>query len=65
MPGITGVALVKIVREVRPDIPVILNTGFSEDINAEAAAKMGIYYLEKPVRAESLIQAVGELLRST
>ncbi|MCP4043824.1 MAG: hypothetical protein GY731_18015, partial [Gammaproteobacteria bacterium] len=42
-----------------------LNTGFSEDIDAEDADMMGIHYLEKPVRAESLIKAVGELLRST
>ncbi len=65
MPGITGKVLVKNLREVRPDIPVILNTGFSEDIDAEAAARMGIRYLEKPVRVQSLIQAVGELLRPT
>ncbi len=65
MPGITGTVLVKGLREVRPDIPVVLNTGFSEDIDAEAAARMGIRYLEKPVGAESLIQVVGELLRPT
>ncbi|MCP4044121.1 MAG: response regulator, partial [Gammaproteobacteria bacterium] len=28
MPGITGKVLVKNLREVRPDIPIILNTGF-------------------------------------
>ncbi len=63
MPGITGVALVKAICKVRPDIPVILNTGFSEDIDAELAARMGIRYLEKPVRAKRLIQVAGELLR--
>ncbi|MCP4042497.1 MAG: response regulator, partial [Gammaproteobacteria bacterium] len=63
MPGITGKVLVKGLREIRPDIPVILNTGFSEDIDEGSAAEMGIRYLEKPVRAKSLIQAVGELLR--
>ncbi|MCP4042829.1 MAG: PAS domain S-box protein [Gammaproteobacteria bacterium] len=65
MPEITGKVLVKNLREVRPDIQVILSTGFSEDIDSEAATKMGIRYLEKPVRAEKLIHAVGELLRPT
>ncbi len=65
MPGITGAMLVKGLREVRPDIPVILNTGFSEDVDAKAAARMSIRYMEKPVRARSLIQAVEELLRPT
>ncbi len=63
MPGITGAMLVKGLREVRGDLPVILNTGFSEEIDAIAAAKMGVRYLEKPVRAESLIRAVRDLLR--
>ncbi|MCP4044133.1 MAG: response regulator, partial [Gammaproteobacteria bacterium] len=65
MPGITGTVLVKNLREIRPDIPIILNTGFSEDIDSEGAAKLGIRYLEKPIRTKSLIHAVGELLRPT
>ncbi len=58
--SITGVSLVNGLRE----IPVILNNGFSDDINAEAAARMGIRYLEKPVRTENLLRVVGELLHS-
>ncbi|MCP4044004.1 MAG: response regulator [Gammaproteobacteria bacterium] len=64
MPGITGKILVKGLREIRPALPVILCTGFSEDIDTEDGDRRGIRYLEKPVRAKSLIQAVGELLRS-
>ncbi|MCP4041151.1 MAG: PAS domain S-box protein [Gammaproteobacteria bacterium] len=63
MAGVTGVELVKALRRFRTDIPVILNTGFSEDIDAEGAARMGIHYLEKPVRAKSMIRAVGKMLR--
>ncbi len=65
MPGITGVELVKSMRNVRPDIPVILNTGFSDDIDAKAASDMNIRYLEKPVIAKILLQTVDELLRPT
>ncbi len=63
--GITGTALVKNLRKVSPALPVILCTGSSEDIDAENADRMGVHYLAKPVRVESLIQAVGELLRPT
>ncbi len=65
MPGISGAVLVKNLREVRNNIPVILNTGFSEDIDLETADKLGIRYLEKPVRVKNLIQAVRELLAPT
>ncbi|MCP4041897.1 MAG: response regulator, partial [Gammaproteobacteria bacterium] len=54
MPGITGKVLIQNLREIRPALPVILCTGFSEDIDAAVAARMDIRYLEKPVRAESL-----------
>ncbi len=42
--GVT-VALVDAFRKIRPDIPVILNTGISQEIDAEAADRMGIRYL--------------------
>jgi len=65
MPGITGVELVKTAREISPDMPIILNTGFSDAINPETAAKLGISYLEKPVSAKSLLQTIDELLITT
>ncbi|MCP4128665.1 MAG: response regulator, partial [Gammaproteobacteria bacterium] len=64
MPGMTGVALVNAIREIRPNMPSILNTGFSDDIDAETATGMGIGYLEKPVMANSLLQKIDELIRS-
>lgn len=62
MPGMTGVDLIKSVREICPNMPAILNTGFSNDIDAEIAAEMDVSYLEKPVQATSLFLAVDELL---
>ena len=64
MPGITGIELVRILREIRPGIPIILNTGFSSSVDAEIAAGMGIAYLEKPVTSGRLLRTVEELLRS-
>ncbi|MCP4288726.1 MAG: response regulator, partial [Gammaproteobacteria bacterium] len=64
MPGMTGIEVVNAVRQIRPDMPVILDTGFSDDIDAEAAAKMDIHFLEKPVSTHKLLQMVEGLLRS-
>ncbi len=63
MPELTGVELVRAMRRVRPDMPAILNSGFSDQIDADGAAGMSVCYLGKPVNMESLIQAVGGLLR--
>ncbi|MCP4048614.1 MAG: response regulator [Gammaproteobacteria bacterium] len=65
MPGLTGIELVKTLRKLRPDLPVILNTGFSDDVDSETAKKLGIRYLGKPVSANSLTRAIEELLRPT
>ena len=42
MPHMTGVDLAKEMLRIRPDIPVILCTGFSERITEEKAREMGI-----------------------
>jgi len=65
MPILTGVELVKALRKIRADIPVILNTGFNDYVDSQSASKMGILYLDKPVRVDSLIEMVGKLLRPT
>ncbi len=62
MPEMTGGELIKAARQLRPDMPAILNTGFSDHIDADSATKMHVRYLEKPVNIESLIRTVGELL---
>ncbi|MBW1796685.1 MAG: response regulator, partial [Deltaproteobacteria bacterium] len=42
MPNMTGVELAKELMRIRPDIPIILITGFSEIVPPEKAKKMGI-----------------------
>lgn len=64
MPGLTGVELIKQFREIRPDFPAILCTGYSEDISAEDAEKMNICYLNKPVNSKQFLQSITELLAS-
>ena len=63
MPHMTGALLARELLKVRPDIPIILTTGYSEMINDEAAKKIGIReYLMKPVSVNSLAAAVKKHL---
>ncbi len=63
MPGMTGKQLAEEILKNRPDLPVILCTGFSEHINEEKARNLGIKkFLNKPVSPRELAAAVREVL---
>ena len=65
MPKMTGDALVKNIREIRSDIPVILCTGYSEKFTENQAEQMGINkYALKPFSGDELALAVREVLDS-
>jgi PAS domain S-box-containing protein len=50
MPKMTGDKLVREILTIRPDIPIILCTGFSEKIDEKIAKEMGAAgYIEKPI----------------
>ena len=63
MPHLTGVDLIAKIREVRPDIPVILMTGYSETVGPERAAELGVGgFLMKPVTSGELGEAIARVL---
>jgi PAS domain S-box-containing protein len=63
MPGLTGDRLAKAILEVRPEMPIILCTGFSRLINEERARSLGIRcFLMKPLTLPQLAKAVREAL---
>ena len=63
MPYMTGTELAQKLIEIKPDIPIILCTGYSELVHKEKAYAMGIAgYLEKPVIMEDLIRVVRKVL---
>ncbi len=63
MPHITGDILILYAKEIQPDIPIILCTGFSEKIDEAAAKKIGACkYIEKPLSMEKLAIAVRKAL---
>ena len=62
MPNLTGEALARKLLEIRPDIPIILCTGFSHTMTQEKAKALGIRsFLLKPL----LIKDLGRVLRET
>ncbi len=63
MPGMTGDLLAKDVLKIRPGMPVILCTGYSEKISDAKAFKMGVRrFLQKPLGINKLLQIVREVL---
>jgi CheY-like chemotaxis protein len=66
MPQMTGDRLARHVWDIRPDIPVILCTGYNEMISEDKASAMGIRkFLLKPVDKEELAVAIRNALDST
>ena len=56
MPSMDGMTLLSLVRQRRPDLPVILVTGVGDIPMAVRAMKMGASdFLEKPLRREELL----------
>ncbi|HQG31471.1 MAG TPA: PAS domain S-box protein [Deltaproteobacteria bacterium] len=65
MPRMTGAQLAGEVMRVRPDIPVILCTGFSEVITEQEAKDMGIRELiMKPATTKDLGEALHRVLKA-
>ena len=63
MPDMTGIQLTKEVRRIRPDIPIILCTGFSEQIDEQKAKSMGIDALAmKPIAKEQMSKIIRKVL---
>jgi signal transduction histidine kinase/CheY-like chemotaxis protein len=63
MPKLTGDQLALKLMDIRPDIPVILCTGFNETINEEKALSMGIdRYIMKPIVKDELARTIRSVL---
>ena len=63
MPRLTGAALARKMLDMRPDLPIILCTGYSESLDEIQAQRLGIrHYLTKPIDVMVFVNAVNELL---
>jgi two-component system, cell cycle sensor histidine kinase and response regulator CckA len=63
MPHMTGKDLAKEIMGIRSDIPIILCTGFSEQIDEQKAMAMGIRaYVMKPIEMAEIARTIREVL---
>ncbi len=66
MPLLTGESLARELLRIRPDLPIILCTGFSHTMSAEKAKALGIQaYLMKPLAIRDLAPIVRHVLDKT
>jgi len=63
MPRMDGLALIRQVRRVRADLPVIIITGFSSESSAIEAVNLGVTgYLQKPFLVPEVLEAARKAL---
>lgn len=59
MPGLTGGEVIRRILDVRPELPIILATGYAAGIKADSARQIGACeLLQKPFALEALAAAV-------
>lgn len=63
MPELTGAELARELLALRPDLPIIIMTGYSDEINEESATRLGIRgFMTKPLASNTLIEMILNLL---
>ncbi|MDA3897914.1 MAG: response regulator [Desulfobacteraceae bacterium] len=63
MPGLTGVDLSKEILKIRPDMPIIICTGYSSVISEENFLTIGIKkYLKKPISTKRLAMSIRQVI---
>lgn len=62
MPEMTGVEFAEQVHQIRPEIPIVLCSGYSTNINEKNAPNLNVTYLGKPVCKNLLAATLDTLL---
>lgn len=63
MPGMDGLTLIRQVKRMRSDLPVIIITGYSTESSAIEAVNLGVAgYLTKPFRVPQVLAAAAKAL---
>ena len=66
MPGLTGVEITQSILELRPELPVLLITGYSEKISAENAESFGLSgFFPKPINEDLFLDKINHLVCSS
>ena len=63
MPGMDGYEAGKKIKEIKPDVPVIIQTAYVLDESEQKALKMGMDgYISKPIRLNALMELLEGFL---
>jgi PAS domain S-box-containing protein len=62
MPGMTGRELAERVVKVRPDMKVLLMSGYTDEISKSLFVQGGVHFIEKPFTSKSLAMKIREVL---
>src|SRR5688572_2301839 len=63
MPGMDGLTLIREVKQINPNLPIIIITGFSTESSAIEAVNLGVAgYLTKPFRVPQVLAAAAKAL---
>ncbi len=63
MPNLTGISLAQELWKLRPELPIVISSGYSEQITSEKAASLGFKtLLNKPYTISELAKAVRQSL---
>jgi two-component system cell cycle sensor histidine kinase/response regulator CckA len=63
MPNMTGMQLARNLISIRPDIPIILCSGFPEKVSPEELKSIGIReFIKKPISKQELAAVVQAVL---
>ena len=63
MPNLTGADVVEATRRIRPNVPIVISTGFNEKMTENTAAEMGVQFLLKPFGMKPLADVVRKVLK--
>ena len=64
MPKMTGLDLSSKIRSIRSDFPIIMCSGYSDQIDATKAAELDIHYIAKPIEFNALLAKIFSLIDS-
>ena len=66
LPGQSGLELVRAIRAARPELPIVMITGYATDANADRALEEGATaFLAKPFDDSELLTLVRQVLART
>jgi hypothetical protein len=64
MPRLDGFKATEAIKSFRPDLPIIAQTTYTEDVDTERIFESGCdAYLPKPIRLDDLINTMTRLIK--